>query len=109
MIATSCSSSSSKSPCNYTLPSGEVLASGNELMKLIPTDEDKFASIAFPKSIPIFDFFTFLISNKTAAPVLLESSLNLCVQSYNVSVASGHTNVALLDSWQTCESMSENK
>lgn len=70
-------------------------------MSLIPADEDKFTSIAFPQSTYIFDFFTFLISNKTSAPILLESSFNLCVQSYNVSVSNGKTSIEIMDTWYT--------
>lgn len=85
--------------CTYSLPTGVILAGKNDVMSLTPADGERFASVAFPHTVPIMDIFVFIVSNKTGAPVLLESSLNLCVQSYNISVSNGKASTALLNSW----------
>lgn len=47
----------------------------------------------------MIDFFTFLISNKTSQPLLLESALRVRVQSYNTSVINGKTETRELTFW----------
>ena len=58
-------------------------------------DQDQW----WQKTNPVIDFFTFLISNKTSQPLLLESALHLCVQSYNTSVINGKTETRELAFW----------
>ena len=60
-------------------------------MSISTTDSPSFTSLAFATTNPVIDFFTFLISNKTSEPLLLESALHVCVQSYNTSVINGKT------------------
>ena len=97
-LRTSCSTLDS-TQCNYSLPSGGSLAGKNDFMSISTTDDVGFTSIAFPNTSPVVDFFTFLISNKTSQPLLLESSLHLCAQSYNTSVINGKTETKELASW----------
>ena len=68
-------------------------------MSISTTDNLAFTSLAFADMQPLIDFFTFLISNKTSEPLLLESVLSLCVQSYNTSVINGKTKTTELHTW----------
>ena len=97
-LRTSCSTLDS-TQCDYSLPSGGSLAGKNNFMSISTTDDVGFISIAFPNTSPVIDFFAFLISNKTSQPLLLESSLHLCAQSYNTSVINGKTEKKELASW----------
>ena len=85
--------------CNYSLPSGGSLAGKNDFMSISTTDNLAFTSLAFGNTQPLIDFFTFVISNKTSEPLLLESVLNVCVQSYNTSVINGKTITNKLQTW----------
>ena len=93
------SSCSTSGQCNYSLPSGALLAGKDDFMSISAADNTAFASLAFANTIPVVDFYTFLISNKTSEPLLLESALHLCVQSYNTSVVNGKTETKELASW----------
>ena len=73
-------------------------------MSLLTTDDSDSISIAFAQTNPVIDFFTFLISNKTSQPLLLESALHLCVQNYNTSVINGKTESKELTSWRNLNS-----
>ena len=95
-LRSSCSNST-PSVCNYSLPNGPSLASKNEHMSLLTTD-DASPSVAFAQINSVTDFFTFLISNKTGQPILLESVLQLCVQTYNTTVINGRTETKELGS-----------
>ena len=97
-LRTSCSTLNS-TQCNYSLPSGGSLAGKNDFMSISTTDDVGFTSIAFPNTSPVIDFFTFLISNKTSQPLLLESTLHLCAQRYKTSVINGKTETKELASW----------
>ena len=68
-------------------------------MSISTTDNTAFTSLAFAKTNPVTDFFTFFISNKTSQPLLLESALHLCVQNYNTSVINGKTETRELSVW----------
>ena len=68
-------------------------------MSISTTDDTAFSSLAFAKTNPLTDFFTFLISSKTSQPLLLESALHPCVQSYNTSVINGKTETRELAVW----------
>ena len=83
--------------CNYTLPSGASLAGENDFISILSTNDD--TSIAFAKTHPVIDFFTFLISNETSQLLLFESALHLCVQSYETVVTNGTTNTKEVKSW----------
>ena len=89
-MKSSCSASDTKH-CNYSLPSGAILAGDNEFISILSTDNETATSIAFQQTNPLADFFTFLISNKTSEPLLLESALHLCVQNYDTRVVNGKT------------------
>ena len=99
-LRTSCSTLDS-TQCNYSLPSGGSLAGENDFMSISTTDNIGFTSTAFANTNPVIDFFTFLISNKTSQPLLLESTLHLCAQSYNTSIINGKTETKELASWTT--------
>lgn len=77
--------------CNYTLPSGDSLAGPNDIVSILTTSSPSPNSIAFANSSPIIDFYTFVMSNQTFQPILLESALHLCVQRYNTTVTNGKT------------------
>lgn len=68
-------------------------------MSISTTDSLAFTSLAFENTEPLIDFFTFLMSNKTSEPLLLESVLTLCVQGYNTSVINGKTITKELHIW----------
>ena len=68
-------------------------------MSISAANDTAFASLVFANTNPVVDFYTFLISNKTSKPLLLESALHLCVQSYNTSVVNGKTETKELASW----------
>ena len=68
-------------------------------MSLYAINQTDYASIAFKNDTPIVDFYTFLISNSTGQPLLLESTLNVCAHTYNISVENGHTDTKLLTTW----------
>jgi hypothetical protein len=88
------SSSSNNITTFYTLPSGGLLAGAYQNMSLVATDNAKYISLAFQNNTPaaiLADFYTFLITNKTSAPTLLETSLQLCVQTLNTTVTNGQT------------------
>ena len=102
-LQSSCSTLDAKQ-CDYSLPSGGSLAGKNDFLSLLATDENTSSSIAFAQTDPVIDFYTFLISNKTSKPILLESALHLCVQSYNTSVTSGKTETKELTSWSSLNS-----
>ena len=70
-------------------------------MSISVADDAAFTSLAFANTNAVIDFYTFLISNKTSQPLLLESALHLCVQSYNTSVVNGRTETKELTSWTT--------
>ena len=89
---------SDPSSCDYSLPGGASLATKNEHMSLLTTDDESSTSVAFAQMDPVLDFFTFLISNKTGQPILLESVLQLCVQTYNTTVINGKTETKELES-----------
>ena len=97
-LKSSCSTLDPKQ-CNYSLPSGGSLAGKDDIMSISTTDNTAFTSLAFAKTNPVIDFYTFLISNKTSQPLLLESALHLCVQSYNTSVINGKTHTRELAFW----------
>lgn len=97
-LKSSCSTLDPKQ-CNYSLPSGGSLAGKDDFMSISTTDNTTFTSLAFADTKPMIDFFTFLISNKTSDPILLESALHLCVQSYNTSVTNGKTETRELNVW----------
>ena len=73
-------------------------------MSILPTSDDNSDSIAFAQTDPLINFYTFLISNQTSKPLLLESALHLCVQSYNTTVTNGATRTELLSSWKNINS-----
>lgn len=60
-----------------------VAVDGSQYPSLVFQNVDQFAIIS--------NFYTFLFSNKTRTPVLLETSLQLCVQTLNVTVLDGQT------------------
>lgn len=90
LLQKSCSQSD-QTQCNYTLPSGDSLAGPNDIMSILTTSSPSPKSIAFANSSPIIDFYTFVISNQTSQPLLLESAFHLCVQRYNTTVTNGKT------------------
>lgn len=88
------SSSSNNITTFYTLPSGGLLAGAYQKMSLITTDNAEYISLAFQNNTPaaiLADFYTFIISSKTSAPTLLETSLQLCVQTLNITITDGQT------------------
>ncbi|KAF4616234.1 hypothetical protein G7Y89_g15173 [Cudoniella acicularis] len=88
------SSSGSNITTFYTLPTGGLLAGAYQNMNLVSTDNAKYASLAFQNNTPtsiLSDFYTFFTSNKTGNPTLLETSLQLCVQTLNTTVIDGQT------------------
>ena len=100
LMKSSCSTLASEQ-CNYSLPSGGSLAGKDDFMSISVTDDSAFTSLAFANTNPVINFFTFLISNKTSQPLLLESALHLCVQSYNTSVINGKTMTKESDPWNS--------
>ena len=78
----------------YTLPSGGFLAATGQNMSLISTDNSRYLSIAFQniaQAAVLSDFYSFFFSNQTGTLTLLESSLQLCVQTLNATVINGQT------------------
>lgn len=92
------SSSNNNITTFYTHPSGGLLAGASQNMSLTSVDNAKLPSLAFRNVSPdasISSFYTFFISH-TGAPMLLETSLQLCAQTLNVTVTDGKTNTVEL-------------
>ena len=88
------SSSNNNITTFYTLPSGGLLAGAYQNRSLSSVDNAKYISLAFENNTStavLADFYTFFISNKTSAPTLLETSLQLCAQTLNTTVTDGQT------------------
>jgi hypothetical protein len=65
-------------------------------MTLVSTDNARYLSLAFQNITPaavLGDFYTFFFSNQTGTTTLLETSLQLCVQTLNMMVTDGQTEV----------------
>lgn len=68
-------------------------------MSLVTTDNARFLSLAFrnTSSTAVLDnFYTFFFSDQTGIPTLLETSLQLCVQTLNITVTDGQTETEVL-------------
>jgi len=75
----------------YTIPNGGLLATGYQNLTLHPTDNAAYSTLAFQNSQFLFNFYTFLYSNQTGTPLLLESSFQLCAHTLNTTVTNGQT------------------
>ncbi|KAG8525306.1 uncharacterized protein KY384_008950 [Bacidia gigantensis] len=78
------------------MTTGENLAHSDDFISLFVTSDKNYKSTAFVDANPLVSFYTFFISNRTSTPLLYESALQLCVQTYNTTVIDGQTSTNVL-------------